>query len=116
MDAFGIMFCLNHYQTNTYCRKSNLFPPLQRGGRGGINSAQMNPPLTPPLQGGELSYCKPLLVTVMIHSQVESACSNMDVGEQHQQLLRLLPAVAEIIRRLISVGDERILHVTLSVG
>jgi len=78
MDAVVIMFCLIHYQTNTYCRKSNLFPPLAKGGQGGIYSAQMDPPLTPPLQGGELSYCKPLLVTVMIHSQGESACSNMD--------------------------------------
>ncbi len=36
MDAFAIKFCLIHYQTNTYSRKSNPFPPLQRGGRGGF--------------------------------------------------------------------------------
>ena len=43
-------------------RRGNLFPPLQRGGQGGIISAQMNPPLTPPLQGGEKGYLKPLTI------------------------------------------------------
>jgi len=38
-----------------------------------MTSAQKNPPLTPPLQGGELSYLKPLFVSVMQLSQEESA-------------------------------------------
>jgi hypothetical protein len=42
------------------------YSPPCKGGQGGITSAQMNPPLTPPLQGGEQGYFKPLPVTVII--------------------------------------------------